>query len=672
MNEPKRFFANVHRILCLAFVALAAVAVPGCYSDVPVEDESVIGLASIQITKPAEKTIYKKGDILDTKGLEITATYRNGATKVVSGWTVSGFDSSQDVSSQNVIVMYAEGETSRFTEYNIQYANLSGISITHPAKKTIYSKGEELDTTDLEITASYKNGMSQVVSGWTVSGFDSSKDVTSQTLTVTYGEGELSFSVQYTIQYADLTGITITTPPRKTKYRVGDYSSFASYRNRDFLNFSELVLTVSKSDGSSEVIDLSKVESDVLIKDVSGRIMVEFLDAAMEGPCKNYYDIPRSKPIDLGNGRTLVFSGYAFIKEDANPQIIVQYTEDVNGTTYSRYGSFSISMNYEPTYRFTDAPIAVDGKNDHYYLGDYPQSAKAAEVLVCNKSMEKGYFKYYVGSDGNYYVKLVDGGESYFKVEPIEWFQKIADDDDKISYYMTKKGIEGGIPFTPGNSQLLYQGKYIFETIVKNHEQTNGIQNHNTSFTWKFYLLYGTYKKSFIADFLNGTNENGSGLYSGKGFYQTAFSSEAGNYVRETTVSESFYYSQMEVYTDYGNPSNDYCDYFEGWDTDHGMPIPYTQKVVLPDDFLCKGASSWELTDYAKQKNVIKNYMVNKTSEGDYITTRAMHITNSFDITKGTDSGKAVFYLDESMALNNTAVTKDDLCIIPTIQIRGK
>lgn len=672
MNEPKRFFANVHKFLCLVLVALAAVAVPGCYSDVPVEDESVIGLASIQITKPAEKTIYRKGDRLDTKGLEITATYRNGATKVVSGWTVSGFDSSQDVSSQNVIVMYAEGNISRFTEYNIQYANLSGISITHPAAKVIYSKGDSLDTRGLEITASYKNGMSQVVKGWTVSGFDSSKDVTNQTLTVTYKEGELSFSVQYTIQYADLTGITVTTPPRKTKYRVGDYSSFASYRNRDFLNFSELVLTVSKSDGSSEVIDLSKVESDVLIKDASGRIMVEFLDAAMEGPCKNYYDIPRSKPIDLGNGRTLVFSGYAFIKEDANPQIIVQYTEDVNGTTYSRYGTFGISMNYEPTYRFTDAPIAVDGKNDHYYLGDYPQSAKAAEVLVCNKSMDRGYFKYYVGSDGNYYVKLVDGGESYFKVEPIEWYKKNVDTETG-NHFLPVKAIEGGIPFSPANDWMSSGTLPKREAIVKTIDSASGEnEKYNYSWTYKYYFLANTYHKSYIADFLNGTNDYGTGVFSGKGFYQTAFSNEAVKCINESTLIECTYFSAMETYTDYGNPDADYWRYFEGW-ANISTGLTYVQKVALADDILCKGDAAWELTDYVKQKNVTANYMVTKNAGGDAFDP-ALFILNYYDTSKPISNAgvQDIFYLDSSMTLQHTALNTDNLCIIPTIMIRGK
>ncbi len=667
MYKHKSIFGIACKFFLTALLASAVMAFSACRSEVPVEDESSIGLASIQITKPADKIIYKKGDTLDTKGLEITATYRNGATKVVSGWTVSGFDSSQDVGSQNVIVMYAEGETSRFTEYNIQYANLSGISISHPAKKTIYSKGDELDTTDLEITANYKNGMSQVVSGWTVSGFDSSADVTSQTLTVTYGEGESSYSVQYSIQYADLTGISVTTMPRKTKYRVGDYAAIDDYKNRDFINLADLVLTVSKSDGSSERIDFNSVQSDVLVRDSNGSVMVEFLNDAMTGPCTNYYDIPRTKAIDLGGGKSIVMSGFAFIKEDANPQVIIEYTEDVGGTKYSRFGSLTLAVNYEPPYKFTDGPVAVSGADGHYYLGDYPQSAKADDVIVCKKSMDRGYFKYYAGSDGNYYVKLESDGEYYFKVEPIEWYKKNVETVTG-NHYLPVKAIDGGIPFKPGTDWNSSTG--YFDCIQKNHEYTDGKKTNYHSYTDKYYFLAGTYKKSHIGDFLNGTSEYGSGLFNGRGFYQTAFSNEAASYVIGTEVYETFYYSRMDVYTDVTNAGNNYWEYFEDWAPE---PITYIQNVALADTLLCSGDSAWALTDYAKKKELANKYMVNNTEDVQY--PRAMMIKNRYNdgaTSSETTRGWNVFYLDENMTLQHTEVSADNLCVIPTIRIRGK
>ena len=65
--------------------------------------------------------------------------------------------------------------------------SLVSIAITTPATKTAYKVGDELDLTGLVVTGTYSGGSKKViaVTASNVTGFDSSKAVTEQTLTIT-------------------------------------------------------------------------------------------------------------------------------------------------------------------------------------------------------------------------------------------------------------------------------------------------------------------------------------------------------------------------------------------------------------------------------------------------------------------------------------------------------
>lgn len=571
-------------------------------------------------------------------------------------------------------------------------SRLTGISISREPDNITYSKGQDFDPTGIVVEAIYRSGNRKIItdtSKLVYSGFDSSANIGSQTITVLYEENGIPQTAKFNIKISNISGLSITVPPRKTKYKVGDYAALENYKNKDFINLAELVLTVSKTDGSVENISIDELakkelsvnnqEGDKRLINESGQMkMVEFLNSNVGErqwkTCTKHIDTPKTKEIylDEDKSRYLVLTGFAFIKEDSSPQINIEYTEKCGDDFVTRSTSFGISVDYNPPYKFTDGPIAVDGKDGHYYLGDYPQTKKLDDVIVCTKCMDKGYFKYYAGSDGNYYVKVVEGGENYFKVEPIEWYPKSIDEVTG-NHYLPVKGIEGGIPFTSVNTWMFgYNRDTIdkYDYIQKNSESTSEAGKY-TSTTYKYYILVGTYKKSFVGDFLNGTNEAGTGAYNGKGFYQTAFSNDAGSCIDESTVTEIFFTSQMDTYSTQKDGST--WSYSESWDEMH--PIPYTQKVALADNVLCAGDSAWELTDYVKQKGVTKNYMVNKNKE--YSRTEALYIKNRCerdgdisDIVRG----RPIYYLDSNMDFqyDDSFCLRTDLCIIPTIRISGK
>jgi uncharacterized repeat protein (TIGR02543 family) len=120
---------------------------------------------------------------------------------------------------------------------------LVSIIITTPPTKTTYNIGDTLDLTGIVVTATYSDSTTETVSVSTanVSGFDSST-AGSKTLTVTYQGKTATFTVMVKI----LASITITTPPTKTTYNIGDT-----------LDLTGIVVTATYSDSTTETVSVS-------------------------------------------------------------------------------------------------------------------------------------------------------------------------------------------------------------------------------------------------------------------------------------------------------------------------------------------------------------------------------------------------------------------------------
>lgn len=70
-----------------------------------------IKLVSIEITHTPNKTSYRPGQTFDPAGMEVTATYSNGATLLATGWTYTPAGALTE-SDQSVTVIYTEGGVS--------------------------------------------------------------------------------------------------------------------------------------------------------------------------------------------------------------------------------------------------------------------------------------------------------------------------------------------------------------------------------------------------------------------------------------------------------------------------------------------------------------------------------------------------------------------------------
>lgn len=95
-----------------------------------------ISLSSIAVTTPPTKTSYQVGESFDATGMVVTATYTNGATLVVGGYTVSPQTMTLGVT--EVTVSYTEGGITKTATQAVTVSNFSAtLAIKAPTSCAI-------------------------------------------------------------------------------------------------------------------------------------------------------------------------------------------------------------------------------------------------------------------------------------------------------------------------------------------------------------------------------------------------------------------------------------------------------------------------------------------------------------------------------------------------------
>lgn len=133
-------------------------------------------LSSIAITTPPAKTAYTAGETFDPAGMVVTATYSDGTTATVTGYSISP-SGGLTTADRTITVSYTENgvtetETIAITvtaEPTPEPATLESIAITTPPAKTAYTVGETFDPSGMIVTASYSDASTAAVSDYSVS-----------------------------------------------------------------------------------------------------------------------------------------------------------------------------------------------------------------------------------------------------------------------------------------------------------------------------------------------------------------------------------------------------------------------------------------------------------------------------------------------------------------------
>lgn len=143
---------------------------------------------SISITKQPAKTTYIVGTDFDKIGMEVTAHYNDGTSKVVTDYHISSLPST--VGKGTVKVTY-DGKTAN-VDVTVKDKTLVKITVTPPTKTT-YLKGEKLDTTGMIVYGTYDNKKTEPIKNYEISGFGDSDE--SNMITVSCNSLSASFEV---------------------------------------------------------------------------------------------------------------------------------------------------------------------------------------------------------------------------------------------------------------------------------------------------------------------------------------------------------------------------------------------------------------------------------------------------------------------------------------------
>ena len=170
-------------------------------------------LVSIAVSTPPTKVIYKAGEYFDPSGMVVTATFDNGTTKNVSGYTYSPTRTLQQDDSV-ITISYTKKGVTKTTTQNITVVYLTSIAITNPPTYTSYYDDEIFNTAGMEVTAYYSDSTSAVITTYSVSPSGALPYGTTS-VTISYSEGGITETttqnVTVSIRTYDYTNSTVIT-----------------------------------------------------------------------------------------------------------------------------------------------------------------------------------------------------------------------------------------------------------------------------------------------------------------------------------------------------------------------------------------------------------------------------------------------------------------------------
>lgn len=153
-------------------------------------------LTSMFISKLPKKLSYYTYEDLDLAGLVVTGVYNNGTKKqlAITRANITGFTSSRTGTFR--VTINVSGLKKTFL-ISVIRMNLSSITVKSLPKKLVYAVGESLDLTGASMIGVYSNGKTKVLypASAAITGFNSSKVVTGQLVTLTMNGKTVKFKV---------------------------------------------------------------------------------------------------------------------------------------------------------------------------------------------------------------------------------------------------------------------------------------------------------------------------------------------------------------------------------------------------------------------------------------------------------------------------------------------
>ena len=447
---------NPHEVTAEQVGAIALPAEPGTEGQVLMLDEDgvpywgdakgggTLVLHAIRIKTQPTKRNYISGEVFNPAGMVVEADYvMEGSSVIIASGEVSGYSypSSGVTDGQTkVTVSYTENGITKTADVSITVSHaLSSIAVTTNPTKTSYEYGDTLATAGMVVRATYSDGASSAVSGYSCSP-TALNTVGTQAITVSYTENGITKTTTFNVTVArkTLSGVpaqsgtltydgTAKTPSWDSKYdsakmtlsvtaqtNAGTYSaSFtpkANYRWPDGTTTAKSVnWTIGKAAGSLSISPTSiafnastKSANIAVTRAGDGAITAESSNTAVATVRVSGNTVIVSAPGETSGTATITVkvaagtnhtapsnktaSVEAAFKATASttPASGVSYTSGLSGITQAKLSEYAEAISNNSAITRTTSVVYIDDGSVHCKLS----TGDKVSITVSSKSYE--------------------------------------------------------------------------------------------------------------------------------------------------------------------------------------------------------------------------------------------------------------------------------------------
>lgn len=151
-----------HKVLLSIVLPMLWATVFGC-TETTYEEAPTI-LTTIEITSLPKKMVYYKGECFSAMGLAVQAVYSDGRTAENFPFVISPPDNSRLMTEGVQEITVSAGSLKKTFSVIVEAKTVAALKITQTPDKLVYAQGETLDTAGLEVTATYTDDSTAVLS----------------------------------------------------------------------------------------------------------------------------------------------------------------------------------------------------------------------------------------------------------------------------------------------------------------------------------------------------------------------------------------------------------------------------------------------------------------------------------------------------------------------------
>jgi len=315
-------------------------------------------LVSIEMTTPPANTTYPVGSDFDPAGMVIIATYTDGSQKAVEDYVVLDGDD-LPLGKSEVTISYTEDGVSAACTCPVTITNpLVSIAITDTSDKIAYIAGENFDPAGMEVTATYTDGTTKVVTDYTVTDGDNLA-VGKTMVNVSYTEDGVTCNAAQSISVTNpLTKIAVTKAPTTTTYNEG--AAFSK---------SGMVVTAYYANGATKTISDYTITNGSKLASGQSSVTISYTEDGVTKTCTQKITVNSPFTLSLGKlsasgvaGVTGGYKGgYSFQAKSSVITIPAEYAASVTSVTFTYQAS---CVSRTPGWSSdNDGAIYVYGKN---------------------------------------------------------------------------------------------------------------------------------------------------------------------------------------------------------------------------------------------------------------------------------------------------------------------